>query len=69
MLRRLTNDYDNQQLIAAIIQIIFITIMVLIGLLLLGSVIFGVAICIRLLSLSSAQTVGTWKILNEESKV
>jgi hypothetical protein len=69
MLHRLTNDYDNQQLIPAIIQIIFITIMVLIGLLLLGSVIFGVAICIRLLSFSPAQTVGTWKILNEESKV
>lgn len=51
-----------------IIRIAFITILLLIGLILLSSILLGVAVCIRLIS-SSTETVGTWNILSEESKV
>ena len=52
-----------------IIRIAFITILLLIGLILLSSILLGVAICIRLISSSPTETVGTWNILSEESKV
>ena len=43
--------------------------MILIGLIVLGSTIFGVIVCLRLISSPPLQTVGTWKILTEDSKV
>ena len=51
------------------IKIIFVTILFLIGLILLGSMLFGIAFCIRLILSPPTETVGTWNILPEESKV
>ncbi len=63
------NNYDQQQQIDEIVKVTFITILILIGLILLGLIIFGVAVGIRLISSPPIETVGTWKILPEESKV
>jgi len=70
VLHRLYNDYDQEQ-VDEIIKIIFVTILMLIILILLGSIIFGIIVCIRLISSppTPIETVGTWKILPEESKV
>ncbi len=51
------------------IKIIFVTILFLIGLILLGAMLFGIAFCIRLILSPPTETVGTWNILPEESKV
>ncbi|CAF1497093.1 unnamed protein product [Adineta steineri] len=66
---RLNNKVDHQQQLTEIIQIVFITVMTLIGLILLGSIIFGITVCIRMIISRSVDNVGTWKILTEESKV
>ncbi|CAF4362099.1 unnamed protein product, partial [Adineta steineri] len=66
---RLNNKVDHQQQLTEIIQIVFITVMTLIGLILLGSIIFGITVCIRMIISRNVDNVGTWKILTEESKV
>jgi lipopolysaccharide/colanic/teichoic acid biosynthesis glycosyltransferase len=67
-MHRFYHNYDQEQ-INEMIKIIFITILSLIGLILFSSILFGIAICIRLISFSPIETVGTWNILPEESKV
>lgn len=60
---------DNEEPMDRFIRITFITILILIGLILLSSILLGLAICIRLISSSTTETVGTWNILSDESKV
>jgi lipopolysaccharide/colanic/teichoic acid biosynthesis glycosyltransferase len=69
IMHRFNNNYDQQQQIDSMIKMIFIIIFALVGLILLGSVMFGIAVCIRLMLSAPLETVGKWKILNEESKV
>jgi len=65
----LYNNNEQQQKIDEIIKIIFITMLMLIALFLLGSITFGITVCIRLISSPPKETVGIWKVLAEESKV
>ena len=51
------------------IKVLFMIILTLMLLILLGSITFGIAFCIRLLSSPPKETVGTWNILPEETKV
>ncbi len=67
-IHRLYDHYDQQQQVDDIIKIIFIAILILISLILLGSVIFGIVVCIRFISSAPIETVGTWNILTEDSK-
>ena len=60
---------ENDEPMDHFIRIIFITILLLIGLILLSSILLGITVCIRLISSSTTETVGTWNILSEESKV
>jgi hypothetical protein len=69
MFRRLNNNLDDQQRATELTEIIFITIFTLIGLILLASMIFGMIVCIRLMFTPPVETVGTWKVLADESKV
>jgi hypothetical protein len=63
------NNSDQQQPIDEMIKVVFMIILALIGFILLGSLIFGITICVRMISSPPVETVGTWKILPEVSKV
>jgi hypothetical protein len=66
---RLNNNYGQQESIDEMVRVIFMIMLTLMLLIFLGSIIFGIAFCIRLLSSPPKETVGTWNILPEETKV
>lgn len=64
------NAYDQQQEeMDEVLKMIFISILILVGLIMIASTIFGIIVCIRTFSSPPVETVGPWKILTEESKV
>lgn len=69
MMHNFHNNYNQHEETDEVLKIIFISILILIGLALLGSTIFGVVTCIRAFSSPPVEVVGPWKILPEESKV
>ena len=52
-----------------IIRISFLTILIFIGFLLLGSISYGLVVCVRQLFSPPIETVGQWKSFADEAKV
>lgn len=59
----------NQTQLDEFIKTILVIFLILISLVLLASSLCGMIVCLRFYMNSSVETVGTWKVLPEESKV